>query len=61
MPDFMMCDAVLDNGKECPQKDRCERFLNMPDQNQSWFAHAPYDQRKKSCGFFKAFQEMRKD
>jgi hypothetical protein len=61
MPDFTMCDGICRDDKECPQRDQCERFLNMPDEGQQWFLSAPYNLHRKSCGFFKSFQEVRKD
>lgn len=38
-----MCTAVKD-GKECPQKDSCKRYLAKPSEYQSYFVEAPFEE-----------------
>lgn len=46
MPDISMCE-----GKDCPLKDKCYRFIATPDKyHQSYFTEPPYENDK--CEYF---------
>lgn len=55
MPDICMCED-----KECPTKDKCYRFLAIPDEYlQSYFTESPRDKETGECGYFISTEKRR--
>lgn len=43
-------DITMCEGKDCPLKNTCYRYLCKPDKYwQSYFMDVPYDAKKKTC------------
>ena len=39
------------NGKQCPVKNSCYRYIAKPSQWQSYFTETPYDFEKEECEY----------